>query len=89
MKEYFESTNIEYLFTLGMLQLLKDKSPRSKNTLEDLRAYNHKLVHSVNKFTPGPADAMKPGNLAQVKFNLDLRANKQRITLRYFIIIPA
>ncbi len=34
------------------------------------------MVHTVSKFTP--VEAMKPGNLAQVKFNLELRAKKQR-----------
>ena len=34
------------------------------------------MVHTVTKFTP--VDAMKPTNLAQVKFNLELRAKKQR-----------
>ena len=41
-----------------------------------LQTYNYKMVHTVSKFTP--AEAMKPGNLAQVKFNLELRAKKQR-----------
>jgi len=43
---------------------------------EVLQTYNHKMVHTVSKFTP--VDAMKPANLAQVKFNLELRAKKQR-----------
>ena len=43
---------------------------------EVLQTYNHKMVHTVTKFTP--VEAMKPGNLAQVKFNLELRAKKQR-----------
>ncbi len=34
------------------------------------------MVHTVTKFTP--VEAMKPGNLAQVKFNLELKAKKQR-----------
>ena len=41
-----------------------------------LKTYNEKMVHTVTKFTP--VDAMKPANLAQVKFNLELRAKKQR-----------
>ena len=34
------------------------------------------MIHTVTEFTP--VDAMKPGNLAQVKFNLELTAKKQR-----------
>ena len=34
------------------------------------------MIHAVTKFTP--VDAMKPGNLAQVRFNLELSAKKQR-----------
>ncbi len=37
------------------------------------------MVHTVSKFTP--VDAMKPANLAQVKFNLELRPKKQRTYL--------
>ena len=43
---------------------------------EVLKTYNEKMVHTVSKFTP--VEAMKPGNLAQVKFNLELRAKTQR-----------
>ena len=92
MKEYFESINIEYFFTLGhapvaerQIRTIKDLVYRRiehtgadwvTKIFEVLQTYNHKMVHTVSKFTP--VDAMKPGNLAQVKFNLELRAKKQR-----------
>ena len=92
MKEYFESVSIKYFFTLGhapvaerQIRTIKDLVYRRiENTgadwvtkiFEVLQTYNHKMVHTVSKFTP--VDAMKPGNLAQVKFNLELRAKKQR-----------
>ena len=41
-----------------------------------LLTYNNKMVHSVTKFTP--ADAMKPNNTAEVKFNLELKNRHSR-----------
>jgi hypothetical protein len=92
MKEYFESINIEYFFTLGHAPVAERQIRTVKELLyrriehngrdwvdvifEVLQTYNHKMVHTVSKFTP--VDAMKPANLAQVKFNLELRAKKQR-----------
>jgi hypothetical protein len=92
MKEYFESMNIEYFFTLGHAPVAERQIRTVKELLyrriehtgadwvtiffEVLQTYNYKMVHTVSKFTP--VEAMKPGNLAQVKFNLELRAKKQR-----------
>ena len=92
MKEYFDGIGIEYFFTLGhapvaerQIRTIKDLIYRRiehtgadwvTKFFEVLQTYNYKMVHTVSKFTP--AEAMKPGNLAQVKFNLELRAKKQR-----------
>jgi hypothetical protein len=92
MKEYFESVNIEYFFTLGHAPVAERQIRTVKELLyrrierdgrdwvdvifEVLKTYNEKMVHTVSKYTP--VDAMKPANLAQVKFNLELRAKKQR-----------
>ena len=92
MKEYFESLNIEYFFTLGhapvaerQIRSVKDLVYRRIEhnrkdwvdvVFEVLQTYNHKMVHTVSKLAP--VEAMKPGNLAQVKFNLELKAKKQR-----------
>ena len=92
MKEYFESIHIEYFFTLGHAPVAERQIRTVKELLyrriehngrdwvdvifEVLQTYNHKMVHTVTKFTP--AEAMKPGNLAQVKFNLELKAKNQR-----------
>ena len=91
-KAYFESENIEYFFTRGHAAVAERQIRTVKELLyrriehdgrdwvdviqEVLQTYNQKMVHTVTKFTP--VDAMKPGNLAQVKFNLELRAKKQR-----------
>ena len=92
MKEYFESVDIKYFFTLGHAPVAERQIRTVKDLLyrriennggdwvdfifQVLQTYNYKMVHTVSKFTP--AEAMKPGNLAQVKFNLELRAKKQR-----------
>jgi hypothetical protein len=92
MKEYFESINIEYFYTKGHAPVAERQIRTVKELLyrriehdgrdwvdvikEVLKTYNEKMVHTVSKFTP--VEAMKPGNLAQVKFNLELRAKKQR-----------
>jgi hypothetical protein len=92
MKEYFESVNIEYFFTSGHAPVAERQIRTIEDLLyrriehngrdwvdvifEVLQTYNYKMVHTVSKFTP--VDAMKPGKLAQVKFNLELKAKKQR-----------
>ena len=42
-----------------------------------LLTYNHKLVHSVTKFTP--ADAIKPQNKFTIKLHLELNRKNTRI----------
>ena len=91
-KAYFERENIEYFFTRGHASVAERQIRTVKELLyrrieqderdwvdvlpEVLKTYNEKMVHTVTKFTL--VDAMKPANLAQVKFNLELRAKKQR-----------
>ena len=92
MKEYFESIHIEYFFTLGhapvaerQIRTIKDLVYRRIEhnrrdwvdvVFEVLQTYNYKMVHTITKFTP--IDAMKPANLPQVKFNLELKAKRSR-----------
>ena len=92
MKEHFDGIGIEHFFTLGhapvaerQIRTIKDLIYRRiehtgadwvTKIFEVLQTYNYKMVHTVSKFTL--VDAMKPVNLAQVKFNLELRAKNQR-----------
>ena len=92
IKAWFESVDIKAIYTLGHAAVAERQIRTVKDLIyrriehtgadwvtkisEVLHTYNHKMVHTVSKFTP--VDARKPGNLAQVKFNLELRAKKQR-----------
>ena len=95
-KDYLDSVNIKYFFTLGhapvaerQIRTVKDLVYRRIEhndrdwvdvIFEVLQTYNYKMVHSVTKFTP--INAMKPVNTAQVKFNLELRQKNQEPILK-------
>ena len=92
-KKYFQDEGIRHLTTLGhapvaerQIRTIKDMIyKRIDQTKQNwwevlypvLLTYNNKKVHNVTKMTP--ADAMKPSNTAQVKFNLELKRRSSRV----------
>jgi hypothetical protein len=92
-KKYFQDEGIRHLTTLGhapvaerQIRTVKDMIyKRIDHTKQNwwevlypvLLTYNHKKVHSVTKMTP--ANAMKPSNTAEVKFNLELKKLSSRV----------
>lgn len=92
IQKYFEDEGIRHLTTLGHApvaerQIRTIKSmiyQRIEHTKQNwwevlypvLLTYNHKMVHSVTKMTP--AEAMKPSNALEVKFNLELKKRASR-----------
>ena len=93
VQAYFKTHGIRHLTTLGhapvaerQIRTIKDMIyKRIEHTKKNwwevlypvLLTYNNKMVHNVTKFTP--ADAMKPSNTAQVKFNLELKKKRSRV----------
>ena len=92
-KKYFQDEGIRHLTTLGhapvaerQIRTIKDmiykRIDQSKQNWWEvlypvLLTYNNKKVHNVTKMTP--ADAMKPSNTAEVKFNLELKRRSSRV----------
>ena len=92
VQKYFNDEGIRHLTTLGhapvaerQIRTIKDMIyKRIEHTKQNwyevvfpvLLTYNNKMVHNITHMTP--ADAMKPSNTAQVKFNLELKRRHSR-----------
>ena len=93
IQKYFKDEGIRHLTTLGhapvaerQIRTIKDMIyKRIEHTKLNwweilypvLLTYNNKKIHNIIKMTP--AEAMKPSNTAQVKFNLELKRRSSRV----------
>ena len=93
IQKWFKDNHIRHLTTLSHAPVAERQIRTIKNMIYKryehepkpwhellyavLLTYNHKLVHSVTKFTP--ADAMKPQNKFTIKLHLELNRKNTRI----------